>query len=100
MNVKTSIRRKTALGCIAIILPLALLGNPFIPDVCASRGYGYPFPFYISWCECFIEGYPSPIDAGYVLFDSLFWVGIWWASSSALYRKAQKQSAQRDSIKP
>jgi len=82
MSVRRRVRLETALLCAGTFLVLALLGNPFVPDVCASMGYGYPLPIYISWCECFFEKYPSSININYLTFDAVAWIGLWWVVSS------------------
>jgi hypothetical protein len=84
--------RAGALCTIAFTL-LALLGNPFVPDICASKGYGYPLPVYISWCECFIEGYPPSVKASFVLIDALFWGALWSLATFAFYSYSKRRAA-------
>src|SRR5215813_9908172 len=65
---------------LAFVLSMFIV-NPFIPDVCTSKGYGYPFPVYISWCECFINKQPSSVQYFYIVFDFGIWVAGWlWLS--------------------
>ena len=79
---KTGIR--AGIVCATAFVLFAFLKNPFIPDVCSSTGYGYPLPVYISWCECFIEDSPWPINLLYVTFDILVWACIWKVLSAVL----------------
>lgn len=97
MKVRLGVRLETALICAGTFLLLMVFGNPFVPDVCASSGYGYPYPVYITWCECFIENYPPSINVSYVLFDSLFWISLWWAVSSV--RTSQRLARECGVIK-
>jgi hypothetical protein len=84
---------RVGIGCLAIFVLLAIIGNPFESDICASKGYGYPFPVYISWCECFSEGYPPSVYFSYVVSDLLFW-GIIWLIFSLLFMRFTTRSYQ------
>ena len=90
MRHRIGVRLETALICAGVFVLLAVVGNPFVPDICTSMGYGYPLPVYISWCECFFEAYPPSINVSYIAFDSAFWIGLWWVVS--LTRISHKQA--------
>ena len=76
------------MGCAVAAVLLVLVKNPFIPDVCASTGYGYPLPLYVSWCECFVANYPLAVNPLYVAFDLMFWAACWKVVSIILNERA------------
>jgi hypothetical protein len=80
-------------GCLATFVLLAIIGNPFEPDICTSMGYGYPFPAYISWCGCVPKGYPPSAYFFYIVSDLFFW-GIIWLVCSLLFIRLKMRPYQ------
>ena len=65
---------RLGLICGVGFLTSTLTPNIFNPDICSSQGYGFPFPTYISWCECVTDQpafYPFVL-AGYLIF----WIAV------------------------
>ena len=72
---------KSGLFCLPLFTLSLFVVNPFIPDVCTSTGYGYPFPVYIKWCECFIDKPPTSVQYIYIVIDLVVWFAGWiWLS--------------------
>ncbi|MBI3652158.1 MAG: hypothetical protein HY231_14150 [Acidobacteria bacterium] len=90
MKSRRKILWKTGIGWALVFASLAAVGNPFVPDICTTRGYGFPLPVYIVWCECFIEDYPPAINISYIAFDLLCWGSVWMLMSAALIKRATR----------
>ena len=67
----------SGIGCAIAFAFLTFFGAPFMPDACTSQGYGYPFPIFMSRCECVTEGFPLTVSFSYLVYDLVFWSSVW-----------------------
>jgi hypothetical protein len=92
MTTQGKIRIKVGIASAIAFVLFAFVRNSFIPDACTSTGYGYPFPVFILWCECFIEDSPWPVNPLYVAFDILFWACCWNVVATVLNQARTRQT--------
>src|ERR1700733_12149257 len=91
MSVRPKRFLQTGLICLLGFTTLAFIGNPAVPDVCTSQGYGFPLPIYIAWCGCFINNPQPSVNFAYVGLDVFTWGLLWLAASLILIKTSGRK---------